>query len=296
MPFMEALFYLILLSQIFTLSYHYPMVIIKRYEYIFKHYPAKDYPKFYPTETFVNPEKIMKQRLNIFKYMNFVIIVIGIAALIYAISSGFRLNEKGGAEIFVVIYFFLQFVPHLLLELHIKKHNRQMREAFQNHKRTAELKPRGLFDFISPFWVFFAIGIFICNVVLFLYYEGFGNSWDDDVYLSIGVSTIINIVFAFMVFRFVNGAKFDPHQAYSDQLIVIKSTVHVLVFTSIMMSVFFIVINSVREYGLDKWEPILMSVYFQIIVIFGLGEQLRSIKVEDVDFEVYRADKEAEPA
>lgn len=292
---MEVLFYIILVSQIFLLSYHYPTVIINRYKYIIAHYPAAQYPKFYATDIYVKPEKIILSRLNIFKYMNYFAIVVGIVIIIACIANGFRLNEKGGAEIFVLAYFGLQFIPHMALELYLKKHNKHMRQASTKQKRTAELAPRNLFDFIAPFWVFFAVAIFIVSTFLFIYFEGFDEPWGDDVYISTIGPLVINIGFAFMIFKFVNGSKIDPHQAYKDQLLVIKSLTHNLVFTSIMMSVFFIVINSVREYGLDKWEPILMSVYFQIIVVFGFGQQLRNIKVEEIDFDVYKADPEAKP-
>lgn len=293
---MEALFYIILVSQIFLLSYHYPTVIINRYKYIIEHYPAAQYPKFYATDIYVEPEKIILARLNIFKYMNYFAIVIGVAIIIACIAYGFKLNEKGGAEIFVLFYFGLQFVPHMALELYLKSHNKHMRETISSHKRSAELKPRNLFDFISPFWVVFAVVIFIVHTFLFLYYEGFDEAWSDDVYISTLMPLAINIGFAYMIYRFVNGIKIDPHQAYKDQLMTIKALTHNLVFTSIMMSVFFIVINSVREFGLDKWEPILMSAYFQIIIVFGFGQQLRNIKVEDIDFDVYKADKSIKPA
>jgi len=31
-----------------------------------------------------------------------------------------------------------------------------------------------------------------------------------------------------------------------------------------------------------------MSLYFQIIVIFGIGQVLRMFKIEDIDFDVYK--------
>lgn len=289
MPSMEALFYIILLSQIYLLSYHYPMVNVKRVTYILDNYPAKDYPKLYPSDTYINPEDITRKRINFFKNMNFAIALIGIAILIIVIFNDFELNEKGGAEIFVVMYFLFQFIPHFMLEIYQSRHNKHMSKLLKNTKRTADLTPRKLSDFISPIWVILAGLLFILSTVLFLYFKGFDKAWAVEVYISVIVSSAVNVMFIFIGYNIINGKKTNPMQAHNDQLITIKASVGIMVFASIMMSLFLITINSVREFGLDKWEPLLMSVYFQLVAIFGIGKKIHSVKLEDVDFEVYRA-------
>lgn len=293
---MEALFYIILVGQVFLLSYHYPMAFVKRVEYILDNYPAKTYPKLYPSDVYVHPEDITRKRINGFKYINFVIGLIGIAIIIAAIINDFKLNEKGSAAIFVTMYLLLQFIPHFMLEIYQFKHYKHMRELFATGKRSAELVPRNLSNFIPPFWVTFAVLLFIFNIILFLYYEGFGKPWTEEIYTTVIVSSLLNVMYFVIGYKVINGKKTNPFEAHIDQMTTIKSTVSAMVFASIMMSLFFIALNSVREFGLDKWEPLLMSVYFQLIIVFGLGHQLRSSKVEDLDFEVYKDSAKAKPA
>ncbi|MCJ8324977.1 MAG: hypothetical protein HRU29_09520 [Rhizobiales bacterium] len=290
MPQMEALFYLILASQIFLLSYHYPMVYVKRVRYMLANYPAKTYPKLYPSDIYVHPEDITRKRIEVFKYINFAICLVGIVIIIVGIANGFELNEKGGAEIFVLMYFFLQFIPHLMLEIYEYRHHKHLRTLFKTSKRFANLTPRKLSNFISPIWVVLAVLLFIISTYLFLYFEGFGNSWEIEVYIALLGTSAVNIMFFIVGYSVLKGQKTNHLLAYEDQMTSIKSTVGIMVFTSIMMSLFLIATNSVREYGLDKWEPLLMSAYFQLIVLFGIGKQLRGLKIEDVDFEGYKAE------
>ncbi|NRA88269.1 MAG: hypothetical protein HRU28_12965 [Rhizobiales bacterium] len=291
MTYIEVIFYIICLGQIFLLSFYYPNKIIYRVNYILAHYPVADYLKFYPTEIYVNPEKTTRARLNIFKIMNHAIAIIGVLILVTAILNNFKLDEKGGAEIFVVIYLFLQFIPHGLLEIfqyRHYKHYKHIKTTKIVSKRSADLTPRNLFDFVSPILFFTAIILYFAHIISFSYYEGFDQVWDMGVWITLIVSTAINIGFGFMIYRYIKGWKLDPFQTDKDKIQIIKSNAYVLIITSIMMSLFYIIINSVREYGLDIWEPILMSVYFQFLIIFGMGYLIHKIKVEDLDFEVYR--------
>ena len=82
--------------------------------------------------------------------------------------------------------------------------------------------------------------------------------------------------------------KTDPYQAPDDHQKFTEAMIRIYVFASIMMSLQLIIFGAINQFGLDIFEPIAMSLYFQVCIIFGIGELLRSFKIENVDFEVYK--------
>ena len=57
---------------------------------------------------------------------------------------------------------------------------------------------------------------------------------------------------------------------------------------SILASMFLIITKSINVFHLDYLETALMSVYLQIVIWLGLGSMLKNIKLEKLDFEVYK--------
>ena len=51
---------------------------------------------------------------------------------------------------------------------------------------------------------------------------------------------------------------------------------------------FLILTKSINVYDLDYLETALMSVYLQIVIWLGLGSMLKNIRLEKLDFEVYK--------
>jgi hypothetical protein len=46
-------------------------------------------------------------------------------------------------------------------------------------------------------------------------------------------------------------------------------------------------------YNMDAVDALMMSVYFQAVALLSLGFTLHNIKLEDVDFDVYKNDAAA---
>lgn len=76
--------------------------------------------------------------------------------------------------------------------------------------------------------------------------------------------------------------------ATDDQNTHTQSLLRVYVFASILMSLQLFVSDAINQNNWDMFEPLMMSVYFQLIIIFGIGEMLRRFKIENIDFEVYK--------
>ncbi len=59
-------------------------------------------------------------------------------------------------------------------------------------------------------------------------------------------------------------------------------------YISIAMSVFFMLQAVDDVYDMDFLDATLLSVYFQVIVLLSIGHVLRSQRVEDMNFDVYK--------
>lgn len=290
------LFYGIFLSQIFLASVYFPMKIRKRILYIIQNYPPKDYPKLYPKPSDFYAEKAGKNGLKAYKYINLAIAGIGLGILGWGLISGYTPNPLGGSEIFVMFYFMLQASPLFYLELKGYKQYKRMRQANLGGARKAELNPRKLSDFISPFLVALAVILYAGWMVFYLYSIGFDAPWEADVYGTLAGITGMNLLFAGVIAKHMSGKKLNPHQAHADRLKQIETVVKTSVFASIAASVFLTIFNLADTFGFELYDPVFMSIYCQIALLLGLGTEFRKIKVEAINYEVYKKDKPVSPA
>ncbi|PHS25969.1 MAG: hypothetical protein COA84_06880 [Robiginitomaculum sp.] len=286
----ELLFYAVFLSQIFLLSIYYPKKIIERNLYVLNTYPAAKYPKLYLNSYFADPEKAIKRGLRRFAVMNGIIAIFGLGILASMAVSGYLPSTIKENEnlIFVMFFFALQMVPHLLSELSTWRWYKLMREARAETIRTADLKPRLLFDFISPVYVALAVSLYVGWLVFYIYIHREATPWAWNQYVSIFTITAVNLLFVFTVFRFLRGQKIDPYQASQDRQKHIGAVIKSHVYGSIGMSLFLILMELVNVYHLDKFEPVFLGGFLQVMAVVGLGTMLRSINVKDIDFSVYK--------
>lgn len=288
--FIDILFYAVFLSQIFLLSYHYPKKFHGTIEHVLNTYPASDYPKLYQHSQYVDPAHMLKQKIRRFKLANTAIAVFGLAILFAMLVSGYAPHtiKENQHLMFVMIFFMLQALPHLALELSMRQWYKGMRNTAKTKTRTADLHPRRLFDFISPLYLIVAVLAYIAWVVYYLYNKGFTTAWDWQTLVTMLGMSAMNVLFFTIAYRALRGKKMDPHQAAKDQHKYAETVIRVCVFASILMSLQLFVFDAINQNGWDMFEPLAMSLYFQLVIIFGLGEMIRSLKVENIDFDVYK--------
>ena len=58
-----------------------------------------------------------------------------------------------------------------------------------------------------------------------------------------------------------------------------------------MESLFFIANSAVDFFQLGYLEILINSIYFQVIAFFGIGGMLRNIRLDNTNFDVYKAEK-----
>ena len=278
----NILFYPIFLSQILLISFYYPKKIFNRMTFVMEKYPPEQYPKLY-----VKPMGFYKNVIRTFKIANQIILVIGIVGII---GLGYLdLSHEGSiSELIPAVYFMIQILPVFLMEVFGFAYFKMMRKADTRTTRKAELMPRRLTDFVSPIAVGLAIFMFFACLLFFYLLEGFQYDLRNDTFIILITLCLSNLIFCVIIYWNIYGKKLDPYQAGKDRIRQIEITVKSLVYMSILASIFLIVTKSINAFELDYLETALMSVYLQTVIWLGLGSMLKNIRLEKLDFEVYK--------
>jgi hypothetical protein len=284
----NILFYIVFIGQIFLLSFYVPGKILGRMKSVRNLYPPTQYPKLYPKS-----DEFYKKGQRQFKMVNQAIFLLGIVillSLIFVVDHASFADDGFISEIWPAAYGLIQFMPLLFLEFSEFNQFKMMRKANQNSTRKAELRQRRLFGFVSPAIVGLAVILYVASILLDLYLHDFVIQWDHDTTQRTIVLTITNLFLAGMGAWHLHGRKLDPHQAFGDRAKHISANLKSALYVSMAMSVYFMTASIDDVYDLDFVSASLLSLYFQVIVMVSIGHMLRSMRLEDMDFEVYRSD------
>ncbi len=288
MTFLAILFCLIFLAQVLLISIYYPWQFRRQIGSILEHHPPHEYPRLYPNAS-VDIAKVAPNALRLYWGLNLVVAAVGLSLIGLAAGLGYTPNPRGGMEVVVIAFAFLQMIPHLLAELSAAQLYRLMRRANRNTIRTAALEPRRIADFVSPVAVLGALLLFPLWMIVYLYRVG-NDPWEARVIVTLLVVTGLHIMCVGGASQAMHGRKQDPHMSAEDRFTRIASVVRISVFTSIGVSLFLIATDSVRAFGLDVFEPAMTSVYVQLLAVLGATLAFRSNKISQMDFSVYRGE------
>lgn len=278
----NIVFYIFFLSQILLISYYYPKQALDRMKNLLINHPPEQYPKLYP-----KPHGFYVKGQERYRALNYAILVLGCCLLVgigyWDYSTGGKINDM-----VPFAYWVLQITPLLLMELLGYSQFKLMREADVSTKRKAVLSPRRLFDFISTFLFGLAIFMNIACVLFFYSIHKFEAHPSNDTFVIIVSLTLMNLLFAVIIMGQLRGKKRDPHQANDDRVKQSSVTIKSLFVMSIAASFFLITVEGMEVLHLDFYGASLMSAYLQLTIVIGLGSLIRKIKLEEINFEVYR--------
>lgn len=274
--------YVAALGQLFLLSYYYPEKIMGRIKRILTEFPASTHPKLYAVE---NGDKLAKKGMIRFKLITRSTLYLGLMLLLLSLATNTPLNDA-----MVTLFAMLQFVPFMLMEATELKHYKLMRQNNDNHKRSADLKKRRYFDYISPLKFSVAVIMLAIYITFNLYRTNFDLSFASDGLITLVTIVGVHIYFAFVVIWMMYGKKLDPHQEAKDRDRHIGGVVRTTYYVSIAVSSFLLIYGLLQHYQLDPWEPIALSIYFQLCAYLGLGTLLKTNKIDKINFDVYRDD------
>jgi hypothetical protein len=277
----ELLFNLVFISQIILLSWYYPKTIINRINRVMKKYPASDYPKLY-----LKPQSYYLNKLEQFRNTASFALIMCFIVVLLSWSMGNSANE----EMLIFICFAIQMLPIMILAFTSAKHYQNMKKAHKTNCRSASLQPRKLFDFVSPSLVGLAAVLFIAFMFIFLQIHNFELTQTNVLITFVG-APLLQIYFIGMVLWKMHGRKQNPLVSESDRIKEIKTVAKIAVYASIAASVFLMTSTVMDEFiYLDSLDPMILSLYLQLITIFSIGTEIRSIKIDEFDFEVYKND------
>ena len=278
MPYIDILFFIAFLGQIFLISYYFPRKMLSRERFVIDNYPPSSYPKLYP-KPIEEYEKDLRRTGQLFNF------ILGIGLLLWVVMLRFVpanvWDECAG------FYFILQFLPMIYLELSAFETYKLMRIKNERSTRSAELRPRHLFDFVSPILVGAAVFIYVALMLFILFMSQnelyVGNAANTKM-ISITVS---NLLLAGIIYINIYGKKLNPHRSNKDRLNQIEIVVKQVVLISIA-GTGYIGFDTVVDYlSLSELIPIFQCLFLQLLAVISLWG-LRSGNISDIDFDVYK--------
>jgi hypothetical protein len=251
--------------------------MLNRVRYVFETYPPAKYPNLYP-------EPIEKYERAWHNYRNVNLFILLAGLLLMPVLFGYSGSGEWD-ETIVTTYFMVQVFPMILIEIGAFKYYKLMRKRDSRPTRKADLQPRRLFDFISPTIIGLAIFVYLAFIGFILYIRQFEFPWFGG-YWNIVIVTAGNLFFAGIIFWHLYGKKMDPYQAYEDRIRQMALIVEKVVFISIAMTLYVVIIVLLASLDLRNLQPTVLSLYFQLVAVIGF----RTLRIDTINFEVYKED------
>ena len=276
-------FKLVFIGQIILLSAYYPSRVLQRASRLRNDYPASEFPRLYPKGmAFFNRSMRFYQLVNGFNF------VLG-WVLLYFIHSGDLLSDGRVNPLLPWGYFMIQMIPSQFLEFYGFKLAKLMKQQDQRTTRSAQLTPRRWQDYVSPGLMGLVILSYLGFVSLAFYLDDFTISTDSAGFLMSVILLLGFGVFFALSAWMIYGKKADPYQTSEDRHRSVGLVIRTFCFTLIACTIFMALTLTFETSGLKAIMPILMSVFLQCLVFISMGYMLNNLRLEDINFDVYRA-------
>lgn len=281
----KILFVIVFLGQIGLISYHYPKLLHARMQDVITRFPPAEYPRLYP-----KPVEYYKIGQWGFMFGAKLVFGLGFVFLLAAltIDNGSFADDGYISEIWPAIYGMIQFIPLALLEIAEFRHFKLMREANPVTRRSAELRPRRILDYVSVRLVTVALFACLATVLVDLAASDFDLALGSDSVQRSLILIAVNLAMVLAGIWSVYGQQHDPHQSERDRARRLRVSLASMLFVSIAVSLFTLAQVADQVFDLDFLDAVMISLYFQAIVALSIGHLLRSFRLEEIDFEVYR--------
>ena len=282
------LFSVVFAAQILVVSHFLPKLMLTRLRAVLANYPPASYPKLYP-------QSIERYRigLNVFAWARRLVLLLGLlilAAVLFWVDHGSFAKDGHISEFWPAIYGMVQFLPWMLLEVTGYRQFKLMREANASGPRKAELRPRRLFDALSP-WLLLSAVLMVLGTMAFDFYVhdldfSLGRDSTQRAIALILTNGFMAAVSAWLFY----GRKLNPHQSAADRWQQAQVQLKSMVFVSMAVSVFFFTQAAGNVIDIGDLDAPLMSLYFLAVALLSLGYSLNRLKPENLNLEVYRSD------
>ncbi len=253
--------------QVLLLSVVAPAAFVKRIRTFLDRYPAEQFPQLYREGS-----SIVTPGLGAYRALNWVAAAVGVALLGWLYTYMRRPDwDDGPIEALGGVYLMVQFIPLVLLAFAGAQTNQRLRDAFQEDKRKATLRPRRLFDFVSPLAVFFAALGYVLFVAYAIYidrnpFPGFAGA-----IVNIALMTALYALMGFVIYATLYGKRSNPLQTQAGRLVAMGTVVKVCVYACIVSVVFLASSFTLVLLDLQHWEPFAGTVGIMVFALLFLS-------------------------
>ena len=249
-------------EQILAFSVLFPARLIKYSRTKEAEIPDALYSKLYPG---VERQLAGKRFWTRFRAAHNVIAVLGLGLLAWMFNN-MQLLGQTKSIMFPVFYFLLQVTPLLFLAYIGIRNLTLLRTSLQERKRTAVLKRRRLFDFVSPLRLILEVLVYLLFVAFMLYlmYVAKNPIQKDVGYQMIAAITLGFALSQGWLYWRVYGRKV-PLESDADRMHSTGVQARGSVYATILSVVLVCLVITLPRLGLQSWLPFTLSAFFVIL-------------------------------
>lgn len=270
----NVLLLIVFASQAIVVSLLFPWILLRRMDRVIETYPPSRFPRLHPV-----PVETIRRSQRRYRAANATIAAVGLVLVSVGFYSPAQEMLGWDSQSVIGLFFVLQMAPWSLIGFDPGFSLFNGRRAHARRTRTAELRPRRLFDFVSPAFVALAAVVYLAFVtfVLFAPHLWGAGHW------NILFVTLLNLVLAASIVYTLHEKRKDHFQAHEDRMRRIGRAVRLIVFTSIAATVFLALSAGLKTVGAGL-DDIATSLYLQLIALASLGVTA----TERENYDVYR--------
>jgi hypothetical protein len=258
-------------AQILAASVLYPSRLIKYVRGWSRDFSSERFAQLYPGVDYI---RWVERFVTGYRVANFVIVVLGLLLLgwFFALIQhpGWTDRVTGKA----VLYFVVQMSPLALTALYaVVRYHKILLQPSQETKRKAILQRRGLFDFVAPSVVYFAVlsyFLFVAYAIWLDLYVYDNAILSRHCYVSIVSVTLVYALNAFVIYKYLYGRK-NPLVTHEGRVHTIGVTVRGGVYCSLATAWFISIFGTLGQPGLQEWRPFALIAFFVVSILLVLS-------------------------
>lgn len=258
----EACAFLVMFTvQIVAGSVLFPRQVIRRLDRWALDSASERFRELYATDEY---QQWVRRFGRVFRLVNWLLAAIGFCLLAWLITVVQQPEWAKAVKIPVVVFSCVQFSPLALLALYVcVRWFKVITQPSSEPKRSALLRRRGLFDFVSPFSVGLAILSYVVFVVFAVHVdlEVHGNtSLSRHCIVVLALVTFMYALNAFIVYKYLYGRK-SPLITNEGRSHSIEMNVKSSVYGSTLIAWFFTLLAVVSQQDLAEWQPFALTLF-----------------------------------
>ncbi len=264
---MSILFYLVFLGQVLLISVVVPSRVKRRLRDVMDAFPASADPPLYP-----RPLSAYHTGLAIFTWSNHLLLMAGLA-LVFILYRQHG-TETPIPETWPAVFGCMQFMPMLAMDLFCFKLFRRLRELQPMKQRSASLAPRRLFDFVPSWLLALALAMMAIAVLADLYLHGF--ALDSQTLVRNLTMLATNGLLVLLGWWKLRGRSLTPQPNPEARNRSISAQLTVFAVISIAFSIYMLCRAANAAFGMQNFDAIVMSLYFQTAMAVSIAITLRT--------------------